>query len=197
MLNPFEDLLSKSCHDGSPPHMIKIMFEQLRNLRQIERSFAEGQYLFHREDRVKSMFLIQSGSVHLIRHQKDGRAVVLQRAATDSILAEASLFTPEYHCDAIATSPVVARAISRAAMQQQFFADQEFARAWVIHLTGEIRSARLRAEILTLKTVAERLDAWVAEQGELPSKGNWKALAQEIGVSSEALYREIARRRRS
>jgi hypothetical protein len=31
----------------------------------------------------------------------------------------------------------------------------------------------------------------------LPSKGEWKALAEDIGVSPEALYRELSKRRRS
>ena len=175
--------------------MIKIMLEYLGNLRQIKRSFRQDQYLFHRDDRVKSMFLIESGTAQLIRHHPNGSAVVLQRASPDSILAEASLFTPKYHCDAIATLPVVAYQVSRTAMQQLFFTNQDFAKAWATHLAGEVRDARLRAEILTLKTVAERLDAWLADRSRLPGKGNWKAIAQEIGTSPEALYREIARRR--
>ncbi len=177
--------------------MIKIMLEHLRNLRQIKRSFREGQYLFHRDDRVKSMFVIETGTAQLVRHHPNGSAVVLQRAISDSILAEASLFTPKYHCDAIATSPVVARLISRTTMQQLFYTSHDFAKAWAVHLAGEVRDARLRAEILTLKTVAERLDVWLADNGRLPEKGGWKAIAQEIGTSPEALYREIARRRQS
>ncbi|MDP1699377.1 MAG: Crp/Fnr family transcriptional regulator [Aestuariivirga sp.] len=175
--------------------MIKIMLEHLGNLHQIRRSFRQDQYLFHRDDRVKSMFLIETGTAQLIRHHPNGSAVVLQRAIPDSILAEASLFTPKYHCDAIATSPVVARLISRTAMQQLFYTSHDFAKAWAVHLAGEVRDARLRAEILTLKTVAERLDAWLADNGHLPEKGSWKAIAQEIGTSPEALYREIARRK--
>ena len=177
--------------------MIKIMLKHLAKLRQSKRSFREGQYLFHRDDRVKSMFLIATGTAQLLRHHRNGTAVVLQRAGPGSVLAEASLFTPKYHCDAIATSPVAACLISRTAMQQLFFTNQDFAKAWAIHLAGEVRSARLRSEILTLKTVAERLDAWLADSGGLPEKGGWKAIAQEIGTSPEALYREIARRRQS
>jgi CRP-like cAMP-binding protein len=175
--------------------MIDIMFDHLRNLRQVKRSFREGQYLFHRDDRVKSMFIIETGGAHLIRHHRNGGAIVVQRASSGSILAEASLFTSEYHCDAIATSSVVARLISRAAMQRLFFNDQGFAMAWAAHLAGEVRNARHRAEMLSLKTVSDRLDAWLAEERHLPDKGNWKALAQELGMSPEALYREIARRR--
>ncbi len=175
--------------------MIEIMFDHLGNLRQTERIFDEGQYLFHRDDRVKSMFLVKTGSAHLIRHHRNGSAVVLQRAVPGSVLAEASLFSAAYHCAAIAATALVVRVISRTAMQHLFFSDQDFAKAWATHLAGEIRNARLRSEILTLKTVAERLNGWLADRGHLPEKGNWKAIAQEIGTSPEALYREIARRR--
>lgn len=173
------------------------MFEYLGNLHQIKRSFRQDQYLFHRDDRVKSMFLIENGTAQLIRHHPNGTAVVLQPACPGSILAEASLFTPKYHCDAIVTSPVVASLFSRNAVQQLFYANQDFARAWATHLASEVRSARRHAEILTLQTVAERLDAWLADKGQLPERGNWKTIAQEIGTSPEALYREIARRRQS
>ena len=178
-------------------YMIPIMFEQLQNLRQTKRSFDEGQHLFHRDDQVKFMFLIESGSAHLMRHHQNGAVVVLQRAGAGSILAEASLFTAKYHCDAVAKSPVVARLISKSTVQQLLFNNQEFAKAWATYLTGEIRNARLRSEILSLKTVAERLDAWLADRGELPERGNWKVISEEIGTSPEALYREIARRRNS
>ena len=53
---------------------------------------------------------------------------------------------------------------------------------------------RLRSEILGMKTVAERLDSWLAFN-PLPPKGQWAATADNIGVSPEALYRELARRR--
>jgi hypothetical protein len=49
---------------------------------------------------------------------------------------------------------------------------------------------------LSLKTVAERLEGWLIWRGGgLPPKGAWKDIAAEIGVSPEALYRELAKRR--
>ena len=81
-------------------------------------------------------------------------------------------------------------------MRKLFENDPAFATAWASYLADEVRGARLRAEVLALRTVAERLDAWAAAQGNLPPKGTWKTVAQEIGASPEALYREIARRRR-
>jgi hypothetical protein len=43
-----------------------------------------------------------------------------------------------------------------------------------------------------------RLDAWLEFNGSsLPQKGNWHTLARELAVSPEALYRELARRKKS
>lgn len=64
------------------------------------------------------------------------------------------------------------------------------------HLAAQVQQNRARAEILLLKRVSERLDAWIAlNGGELPAKGNWHVLADEIGVTAEALYRELSRRK--
>jgi CRP-like cAMP-binding protein len=74
----------------------------------------------------------------------------------------------------------------------------EFADVWIRHLAHELQIARLHAEILSLRTVAERLDACVGWRGGvLPQKGEWRTIAHEIGVSPEALYRELAKRRGS
>jgi CRP-like cAMP-binding protein len=175
--------------------MIKIMLKYIQALPHAMQIFKKGQYLFHQGDAVVSMLLIETGEARLLRRQREGNTIVLQRALPGSFLAEASLFTASYHCDATATMRVSARLISRPAMRKLFENDPAFAAAWASHLADEVRSARLRAEILALRTVAERLDAWIAAQGKFPPKGTWKIVAQEIGTSSESLYREIARRR--
>jgi CRP-like cAMP-binding protein len=67
--------------------------------------------------------------------------------------------------------------------------------AFVRRLAHELQNARFQAEVLSMKTVAARLDGWIAWRGSLPPKGKWIGLAAELGVSPEALYREIAKRR--
>jgi CRP-like cAMP-binding protein len=173
--------------------MIEIMLEHIQILPQRHRTFRKGQYLFHQGDSVVSMFLIESGEARLLRRQRG--VIVLQRALPGSFLAEASLFTASYHCDATATTRVSARLISRLSMRKLFENDPAFASAWASHLADEVRGARQRAEILAFKTVAERFDAWIAAKEQFPPKGTWKTVAQEIGTSPESLYREIARRR--
>jgi CRP-like cAMP-binding protein len=73
----------------------------------------------------------------------------------------------------------------------------EAIRAWSQSLTQSLQAARTRAEILSLKTVQERLDVWFELQSRIEDvPSSWKSVANEIGVSPEALYRELGRRRK-
>lgn len=175
--------------------MIEIMLDYLRSLLHSLRTYRKGQYLFHQCDSVDAMFLVENGEALMLRRHRDGSLVVLQRAATGAVLAEASLFSSVYHCDAIANTRIVVRLIPRIKMKELFETNVALASNWASYLADEVRNARLRAEILSLKTVSERLNAWIANAGCHPTKGRWKATAQEIGISAEALYREIASRK--
>lgn len=160
------------------------------------RTLGAGAYLFHLGEPVLSLFVVLEGEVHLVRHQEHGGAIILQRAGPGEILAEASLFSDRYHCDAVTENGAMVQGTSKRELRKRLRNEPDFAEAWAAHLAREIQNARLRSEILSLKTIASRLDAWLAWHGELPAKGEWAQLADEIGVSPEALYREMARRRK-
>lgn len=152
--------------------------------------------IFERNDPVASVFLVQQGEVHLLRHQKDGNSFILQRAGVGNILAEASITTENYHCGAEAVEPSTLTVFSRRDVQTLITEHPDAAHAFVAHLAREVRTSRLRAEIISLRRVADRLDAWLTwNDAGLPEKGRWHRVANEIGVSPEALYRELARRR--
>ncbi len=181
--------------------MIFIMSEVVKKLHAIssghERSLGVGEYLFHRCDPVLSLFLVLGGTVQLLRYQDDGNALILQRTKPGDIIAEASLFSGTYHCDAVVDAPAIVWVVSKMNVLRIFREDPDFAEAWAVHLAREMQSARLKCEMLSLKTVALRLDAWLTwNEGIFPVKGQWKVVASEIGVSPESLYREFARRRK-
>jgi CRP-like cAMP-binding protein len=168
----------------------------LTGLRGRQQNFESGQPLFHRGDPVTDMHFVLTGSVHLVRHQSDGSALILQRAGPGSILAEASLYSSTYHCDAVAFGATHTRVYAKASLKRLLAKSPEFSNVWANYLAQELQRSRLRSEVLSLRTVAERLDAWIAwNGGSSPEKGEWKLLASQIGVSPEALYREMAKRR--
>jgi len=156
---------------------------------------AAKEMLVSMHDPVKSLFVVNSGLVNLVRFHEDGGMVVLQRAGQGAILAEASVYFDSYHCAAVAVERSELRAYPMKPVQALLRNTPEAAEAFSRHMATEVREARKRAEILALKTVAERLSAWLVwNNGQLPPKGARHHVAGEIGVSREALYRELAKR---
>jgi CRP-like cAMP-binding protein len=156
---------------------------------------GEGEFLFHRGDRVKAVFFVAEGQIDLCRHKRDGSTVVLQSSQAQSILAEASIYAEKYHCDALASVSSVVFQMPQATFHSQLRDNNDFAVAWAAHLAHEVQLARSRIEVLSHNTVAKRLDCWLASpENKLPRKGDWKELASQIGVSPEALYRELKKR---
>ncbi len=167
------------------------LFSQARSL-----DLAPGQALFRAGDPVRDIFLLRKGRVHLIRHTSQGAPLILQNAAPGQVLAEASAYSPQYHCDGVALERATLSALPRARFLAALAEDPQLAQGWAAMLARGVQSARLRAEIRSLPRVAHRLDAWLAEGNPLPDKGQWQTLAGELGITREALYRELARRRR-
>ena len=160
------------------------------------RVHAPGHVLFSRGGPVQAVYRVKDGMVELVRHGAEGRALVLQRAGPGAILAEASLFSASYHCDAIVRRESVMESV-RAADLRRRLREPAFAEGWMARLSHEVQSMRLRAEILSLRTVSERLSAWLDVYGPPPPEGRWVDVAAELAVRPEALYRELAKRRRS
>lgn len=179
--------------------MISIMFNDLEprltGLIRHKLVYQPGRYLFHRGDPVRRIHFVTAGTVHLVRHLPSGAPLVIQRAGSGDLVAEASLYAAKYHCDAIATTETSIRAFAKRELLVRLADDPVLAAALLKRLAAELQHARFHAEILSLKTVACRLDAWMEWKGTVPAKGEWVRLASELSVSAEALYREMAIRR--
>lgn len=179
--------------------MIAIMFEDLEpllaDLARRHLVVERGQTIFLQGDPVRYLYFVTSGAIDLMRHQLSGAPVVLQHAGPGAILAEASLDSATYHCTAAAVLKSTLWAISKRELLKHMAQNPELALAFIRRLAHELQSARFHAEVLSMRTVAARLDAWVGWRGSLPPKGEWTGLAAELGVSPEALYREIAKRK--
>ena len=169
--------------------------ELFTSLRGTERVFAPGAAVFLRGDAVERLHVIRSGSVRLLRHHQDGHPVVLQRACRGDMLAEASVFSAHYHCDAVALTGAVTDAFAVADIRRLLETDIDFCRGWAASMSHQLQTARRRAELMSLRTVSERLNFWLVwNEGGMPEKRLWKDVAEEIGVSPEALYRELSAR---
>ena len=154
-----------------------------------------GAFLFHAHDSVRFVYFIIEGEISLERVQANGQITCFQRAEAGDILAEASVYAREYHCDGRALEDVRLRRVRKSDFKSQLRNDPKLADAWAAQLARTVQETRLVAEIRSFKTVGDRLDAWLGSFQELPSKGQWQSLAHELAVTPEALYRELAKRR--
>jgi CRP-like cAMP-binding protein len=152
--------------------------------------------LFARGDNVISLFILEEGEIKLSRSLVSGKELVLHRSKARSIVAEASIYSATYHCDAICLTLCSVRKLPISRFLKLINENLKLSSVWSTHLARNLQSARYRSEILTMKKVSERLDAWLDwHSSDFPPKGKWKEIAAEIGVSPEALYRELATRK--
>jgi CRP-like cAMP-binding protein len=162
--------------------------------RQIE--VEAGTTLFRRDDPVRRLHVVEAGCVHLVRYGESGSAAVMQRASAGDVLAESSIFAERYHCDALVVADSVLWTGDMADVRAALDRDSRLAESLGRHLAREVMRMRSRVEVLTRKTVQDRLDGWLALNGDiLPPKGAWRSVAEDMGVSPEAFYRELQRRR--
>lgn len=112
------------------------------------------------------------------------------------MLAEASIWSSAYHCDAQALDDAEIAVTSRRSFQAEMTRNPKLLNTIAIDLAQALQAARLKAEIRSLPRLVDRLDAWLAEGNAFPERGLLQELAAKLGVTREALYREMARRRK-
>lgn len=157
--------------------MIAIMFEELQPILDCvarrELSFAPGQTVFHQGNPVRQVFIVTTGTIQLVRHQASGAPLILQRAGPGAMLAEASLDSARYHCGATAVTKASAPATSKQELLNRLAQNPELGITFIKRLAHELQYARFHAEVLSIKTVSARLDAWIEWNGAMPPKGEW------------------------
>jgi len=159
------------------------------------RAVAAGEVLFRQGDAPRVILFVLSGEVRLVRHGPSGQEIILQRG-TGGFFAEASLWASSYHCDGVVARSGELLEVSRRAFEQSLDEDPAFQRAWMQHLTREVRRLRAQCERLGLYGAAERIIHYIESEGEggsvtlAQSRKSW---ARELGLSHEALYRSLRR----
>jgi CRP/FNR family transcriptional regulator, dissimilatory nitrate respiration regulator len=163
----------------------------------IERALAAGQILFRNGHRTAGLYEVITGNVRLLRVDRAGREVVLHVAAGGETLAEASLFAPTYHCDAIATTDAVVRLYPKAIVLAEFERNSRTAQAFMAMLARQVMQLRTRLEQRNIHSAHDRILHYLTvnagEDGHtVMVPGTLKDLATELGLAHEVLYRTLA-----
>lgn len=164
----------------------------------IDRKLRAGQALFHAGDSTVGLFEVLEGKVRLVRVDRSGREAVLQAASAGDTLAEASLFSSTYHCEAVATTRAEVRLYPKAALLAEFARDPELVRSFAAMLAQQVMALRTRLERYNIHSARDRVQHFLTvnmrtDRRTVTLPGTLKDLAADLGLTHEALYRTLAR----
>jgi CRP-like cAMP-binding protein len=163
----------------------------------VERKLKAGQALFRLGSRTAGLYEMTSGKLRLVRVDAAGQEVVLYLATAGDTIAEASLFSPTYLCDAIATTNAVVRLYPKDVLIAEFRRNPSAAQAFMAVLGRQVMSLRTRLEQRNIRSARERVRHYLAvnagaDRRTITLPGTLKDLAADLGLTHEALYRTLA-----
>lgn len=164
----------------------------------IERTLAAGEALFHLGSRTVGLYEIVRGKIRLARIDRSGREAILYTASAGDTIAEASLFSATYHCDAIATTDAVVRLYPKATIFTELERNPKAARLFMAMLASQVMNLRTSLEQRNIRSARDRVRHYFAlnvgpDGRSVEFPGTIKDLAGDLGLTHEALYRTLAR----
>jgi CRP-like cAMP-binding protein len=164
----------------------------------IERRLRAGQTLFRSGGETVGLYEVVEGKVRLVRFDRNGREAVLQLASAGDILAEASLFSAIYHCDAIASTQAMVRLYPNAMLLAELKLDPKLLEAFAAVLAQQVMTLRARLERRNVHSARDRVRHYLAvnvgpDRRTVALPGTLKELAADLGLTHEAMYRTLAR----
>jgi CRP-like cAMP-binding protein len=156
-----------------------------------QQSLAKGEMLFRQGDTTFAIFAVRSGRVRMVRQLADGAAVPLHVAQDGDTFSEASLFSPVYHCDAVADTDTEIEDHPKDALSRALSESPQAAQAFMAHLARQVIGLRSRLEIRNIRSAQERVIQYL----QLEADGETRAItfarplkdvAGDIGLTHEA-----------
>lgn len=144
--------------------------------------------LFRQAEPTIGFYRVQTGCVTLRRTTKAGDTLTLHRATAGDLFAEASVFSDQYHCDAICTVAGEVQHICKTATLDQLSKDKDFALSFSALLARQVQSYRFLLEITAIKSADERVLAAVSA-GYL--EGAVTEFATRTHLTHETCYRAL------
>ncbi len=160
---------------------------------------VKGETLFRQGDKTFAIFAVRLGRVRLVRYLGDGSAVPLFIAHDGDTFSEAALFSPIYHCDAIADMDSEIEVHPKDALSQAFHESPRAARLFMAHMARQIIALRSRIEVRNIRSAKERVFQFLQlEIGEdrdrkVTFTRPLKDVACDIGLTHESFYRTLAK----
>lgn len=164
----------------------------------VNQSLRAREVLFDAGDETIGVYLVVSGRIRLVRFVDDGdRESVLFIARPGDAFAEASPFSPVYHCAAVAETDAVVRRYPKAALLAAFAASVEPAMAYAAMVARQLMATRVSMERRSMRSAVDRIRHYLLVEGgeerSVEITGSLRDFGAELGLTEEALYRTLAK----
>ncbi len=171
------------------------------SIRGVRRRLAKNEFLFLRDQAADWLFQVESGRLCLERSLDDGALVCLAVLHPQDLIAEAALFSEHYHCDARAEVRSTVWGFSKREVLAHLKSDSETLLQWTKRLSAQLRRSRALLEVRSIRRADDRILAYLDLLSVLGETWDGRrpnsAVATELGLTPEALYRSLARLERS
>ena len=181
----------------SPDSLAACLLAALRRSRVTGYRVSRGAAVFRQGDPADAVFLVETGRVRLVRVLADGTPLVLHVADAGESFAEASLSATHYHCDAVAETDATVLTLPKADLLAALAADPAKCLALAQALAAQVRDLRARLELRNIRCATARVIAWLrlhasGHPPSVPMRRSWTQVADELGLTREAVYRALA-----
>lgn len=162
------------------------------------KTVPKNSYLFRQDEPTFGFFTIEKGAIRLIRHNNDGSEVCLHRAKAGDTIAEASLFSDLYHCNALADEETKVIVHSKNNALKQLQCDSSLALTFMAHLSHQVIELRMMIELRNIRNAEERLLTFLQLKCdprtlEYQIDEPIKKIAVDIGLTHEVIYRCLSK----
>lgn len=180
-----------------PGSLAARLLATLHPARALRHRVGRGATVFRQGDAADAVFLVETGRVRLIRLLEDGTSLALYVAEAGECFAEASLSAAHYHCDAVAETDSAVLALPKVDLLAALAADPAECLALALALASQVRDLRARLELRDIRSATARVLAWLrlhasGNPPNVPVHRPWTRIADELGLSREAVYRALA-----
>ena len=155
----------------------------------------KGAHIFEQGHAIENIYFIKSGRVKLSRDTIDGVPVILHVGFKGEAIAEASLFSEQYHCSAIADSKGELAFVKKAELLRLLEDKPELLLKLLAIFSRQVRDLRAINEIKNIRSAKERVLSFIRcemnEAKELSLELSLKDMAYKIGLAHETFYREL------
>lgn len=173
-------------------HFFKEIFSDLKSA---SLSLKKGDMLFLQNDEVLNMYFIKAGRLKLQRETLEGFTVIQHVAFKGEVIAEASLFSQDYHCSAVADTNTEVSYLRKIDLSNYLEKNPTAMRRLLVLYANQIKNLRAINEIKNIRSAKERTLAFLRNEmdgnSEVKLSISLKDVAYRIGLSHEAFYRTL------